>query len=76
MKVFNIDGAAPVLRLMTSYRKLDIASEKEINCRVTSLSNQSCQISIIVEERKTCNFGDNFFLFLRQDQLLIRNVLH
>ena len=51
MKVFNIDGAASVLRLMTSYRRLDIASEKEVNWRVASLTNQSCQISIIVEER-------------------------
>ena len=42
MKVFNIDDVSPTWKLMTSYRKINIASEKIVNDRVTSPSNHCC----------------------------------
>ena len=39
MKVFKVDDVSQRSHLMSSYRKINIASEKVINYRGTSLSN-------------------------------------
>ena len=48
MKALNVDDASLTSQLMTSYRKINITSEKIINYSVTSPSNHCCQISILV----------------------------
>ena len=50
-KVFNIDDVSLTWQLMASYRKINIASQKIVNYRVTSPSNHCCQTSIEVRER-------------------------
>ena len=40
IKAFNVDGVTLISQLMTSYRKSNIESEKILNYRVTSPSNQ------------------------------------
>ena len=50
---------------MTSYRKINIASEKIIIYIVTSLSNHCCQIFIIIQEKREILVIIHFFLFLR-----------
>ena len=42
MKAFNADNVIMTSQLMTSYRKINIASEKIVNYRVTSPSNHCC----------------------------------
>ena len=51
MKFFNIDEVTLTSKIMISYRKTNIASEKIRNYRVTSPDNHCCQISILAEER-------------------------
>ena len=52
MKTFNIDGVTLTSHLMMSYRKINIASEKIVNYRVTSPSKgHGYQINMIVRER-------------------------
>ena len=66
MKVFNVDGDVTLtFQLMTSYRKINIASEKIIIYIVTSLSNHCCQIFIIIQEKPEISVIIHFFLFLR-----------
>ena len=64
-KAFNVDDGTLTFQLMTLNRKINIASEKIINYRVTSQSNNCCQISIIVWERLGISVMIHFFLFLR-----------
>ena len=42
MKDFNVDDAPQASQLMTLYKKINIASKKLINYRVTSASNNCC----------------------------------
>ena len=46
---------------MASYRKINIASENDINYRVTSQSNHFCQISIVDRERLGISVMIQFF---------------
>ena len=49
MKTFNVEYITLASNLMTSYTKINIASEKIMNYKVTSTSNhQCCQINAIV----------------------------
>ena len=57
MKVFNVDHVTLTSKVMTSYWKINIASEKAINYRATFQSNNCYQISIIVGEN--LNFDCN-----------------
>ena len=61
MKVFNFDDVTLTSQLITSYRKINMASEKIIDYRDTSPSNQSCQISFIVRERPEISVIKYFF---------------
>ena len=55
IKTFNVDDVTVTYHLMTSYRKINIASEKIINYRVTSPSNDHCcQIKGNAQFVKTC----------------------
>ena len=66
MKGFNVDDDVTLtFQLMTSYRKINIASEKIIIYIVTSLSNHCCQIFIIIQEKPEISVIIHFFLFLR-----------
>ena len=66
MKGFNVDDDVTLtFQLMTSYRKINIASEKIIIYIVTSLSNHCCQIFIIIQEKPEILVIIHFFLFLR-----------
>ena len=65
MKAFSVDGVRLKPQLMAPYRKINIASEKIINYRVTYLSNHCCQISITVRERPGISVIIHFFLFLK-----------
>ena len=63
MKTFNADDVTLAFQLMASYKKINIASEKIINYRVTSASNNCCQISFIVPERLEISVIIHFFSF-------------
>ena len=62
MKVFNFDDVTLTSQLITSYRKINMASQKIIDYRDTSPSNQSCQISFIVRESPEISVIKYFFL--------------
>ena len=47
IKVFNVDNVTLKSQIMTSHRKINTTSKKIINYRVTSPSNNFCQIYII-----------------------------
>ena len=49
MKAFTVDDVTASSKLMTPYRKINIARQKIINYRVTSPSNYLCQIRITVQ---------------------------
>ena len=62
-----VDDVTLTSQLMTSYRKINIASEKIINSRVFSRSNHHCcQINIIVRERPGISVIIRFFIFIRR----------
>ena len=66
MKTFNVEDVTLTSHLMTPYRRITIASEKNKNYRVTSPSNHHyCKISIIVRERSGILVIIHFTLFLR-----------
>ena len=65
MKALNVDSVTLTTQAMTSYRKINIESEKIINYRVISPSIYCCQISFIVRERPGILVIIDFFLFLR-----------
>ena len=65
MKAFSVDDITASSKVMTPYRKINIAREKIINYRVTSPSNYSCQIRIAVQERPGILVTIHFFLFVR-----------
>ena len=51
MKTFNVEYVTLTAHLMTSYKKINIASIKIINYRATSPDNHHyCQINIIVTQ--------------------------
>ena len=45
MKVFNVDNITMTSQIMPSYKKINIASEKILNYRVTSPNNHCCLLS-------------------------------
>ena len=59
---FNFDDVTLRSQLITSYRKINMTSEKIIDYRVTSPSNQSFQISFIVRESPEISVIKYFFL--------------
>ena len=65
MKAFNVDDIIVTPQLLTSYKKINIVSEKIINYRVTSQSHNCCQISIIVREGPGILVIYIFFFFLK-----------
>ena len=64
IKVFNVDDVPLKSQIMTSYSKINMASKKIINYRVTFPSNHFCQIHIIAAERPGISVLC-CFLFLR-----------
>ena len=67
MKTFNVDEVTLISQLMTLYRKINIASEKIINYKVTFPSNHHCfQINVIVQARPGISVAIYFFVFLRR----------
>ena len=72
MKIFNVDDVTLTSQIMTSYRKINIASEKIINYRFTYPSNHCCQIHILAGERPGITLIICCFLFLSKDVLLNR----
>ena len=50
---------------MTSYRKINITSEKIMNYRVISTSNHSCQIRILARERPEISVKIFCFAFMQ-----------
>ena len=59
---------------MTSCRKVNIASEKIINYKVTSPNNHCCQIRILAGERPETSAMICYFLSMRQEHVHV-NVL-
>ena len=59
---FNFDDVTLRSQLITSYRKINMTSEKIIDYRVTSPSNQLFQISFIVRESPEISVIKYFFL--------------
>ena len=72
IKAFNIDDVKLTSQLMTSYKKINMASEKIINCRVTSPRNHCCQINFDVLERPGISIIIHFFLFLRRHSKIFK----
>ena len=54
---------------MTSCRKVNIASEKIINYKVTSPNNHCCQIRILAGERPEISAMICCFLSMRQEHV-------
>ena len=66
VRTFNVEDVTLTSHLMTSYRRINIASEKNINYRVTSpSSHHCCKINIIVRERSGILVIIHFTHFLR-----------
>ena len=65
MKAFSVDEVTASSKLMTAYRKTNIAIENIIKYRVTFPSNYPCQIRITVQERPGILVTTHVFLFLR-----------
>ena len=76
MKVLNVDDVTLSSQIMASQRKVNIASEKIINYRVTSPSNNICQIRILAGERPGISVIICCFPFARQEQVHVNVSLH
>ena len=61
---------------MASYRKINIASEKVVNYRVTSPSNHFCQIRIVAGERPGISVIICCFLLVNQEYVHVNVFLH
>ena len=61
---------------MTSWPKINIASENITNYRVTSPSDHYCQILILAGERPRISFIICCFLFVRQEHVHFNVFLH
>ena len=72
MKAFNVDDITLTSQQMTSYKKINIASRKIVNYRVTFPSNDCCQISFTVRERPGISVIIHFFLFLRRHSKIFK----
>ena len=66
MKTFNVDDVTLTSYLMISYRKINSASEKIINYKVTFPSNHHCfQINFVVRETPGISVVIHIFLFFK-----------
>ena len=75
MKIFNIEEVTLTSHPITSYRKINITSEKIINYRVTFPSNHHCcQINIIAREIPGISVVIHFYLFLRRNNKIFKSL--
>ena len=71
MKVFNVDNVTQISQIRKSCRKINIASEKIINYRITFPNNHCCQIDTVATERLGILVIISCFLFPRQERVRV-----